>query len=40
MSCNMLASTEEHGKMDKMDTIYYDTSYLTYNCNNRTGIKI
>ena len=33
----MLAATHKHGKMD---TIYYDTSFLIYNCYNRTGIKI
>jgi len=37
MSCNMLAATQEH---DKMDTTYYDTSFLIYNRYNRTGIKI
>ena len=37
MSCNMLAAIQEHGKMD---TMYHDTSFLIYNCYNRTGIKI
>jgi len=37
MSWNMLAATQAHGKMD---TMYYDTSFLIYNRFNRTGTKI